>query len=438
MGPIGRLKQVRILQPLRERDFALLTGGSAVSLLGDGFFHVALAWQVYQISNVPTALAFVGVAATLPLVLFILIGGTFSDRYDRRRLMIGADLLRGLAIGTMGVLSITGVLELWHVAVFLALVGLGDAFFNPASTAIVPDLVSDAQLPQANAISGILRRFMLSIIGPALAGFVIAAFGPGEAFVVDAATFTVSAAAVLAIRARPAHRPESELGVRQTLHEISEGLAYVRSKPWIWATLLSAMLSLLLFQGPVQVLLPYLVKNRLSLGPEALGTLFAFGGVGSIVMALLIGQYGLPRLRVTVMYLSWAVGIGATAVYGVMTDLWQGLIVIALIHALFELGQVIWTTMLQQLVPRHLLGRVSSVDWMVSIGLVPVSYALTGPASEILGPELTLVFGAVAGAIVTILLILVPGVRDPERTPPPATSMETGLVVSTSPEQDVL
>src|SRR5688572_6848824 len=121
VGPIGRLKQVRILQPLRERDFALLTGGSAISLIGDGFFHVALAWQVYQISNVPTAMSFVGVAATLPLVIFILIGGTFSDRYDRRRLMIGADLLRGLAIGAMGVLSMLGVLELWHMAVMMAI-----------------------------------------------------------------------------------------------------------------------------------------------------------------------------------------------------------------------------------------------------------------------------------------------------------------------------
>ena len=434
MGFIGRLTAARILQPLRERDFALLIGGSAVSLIGDGFFLVALAWQVYQISNVPTALAFVGVAATLPLVVFLLIGGTFSDRYDRRRLMIGADLLRGLAIGAMGVLSIAGVLELWHMALMMAVVGLGDAFFNPASTAIVPDLLSEEKLPQANALTGILRRLMISIVGPALAGFVVAAFGPGPAFVVDAGTFAVSALAVLAIRARPRPRPKAELGVRQTLADIGEGLAYVRARPWIWATLLSAMLSLLLFFGPVQVLVPFLVKNRLGLGPEALGTIFAVGGIGSIGMALLIGHYGLPRRRVTAMFVAWTVGIGAMAVYGVMTALWQALLVAAFSHALFELGQVIWTTMLQQLVPRDLLGRVSSVDWLVSVGLVPVSYALTGPASAFLGAGPTMVFGALAGAVVTILLILVPGVRDPERVVP-----ETpGLVVATSPEQDAL
>jgi DHA3 family tetracycline resistance protein-like MFS transporter len=428
---------VRILQPLRERDFALLTGGSAISLIGDGFFHVALAWQVYQISNVPTAMSFVGVAATLPLVIFILIGGTFSDRYDRRRLMIGADLLRGLAIGAMGVMSIAGMLELWHIAVMMAIVGLGDAFFNPAATAIVPDLLPEDKLPQANAISGVLRRLMVSIVGPALAGFMIAIFGPGQAFVIDGLTFLVSAAAVYAIRARPHVRPKADLGVRQTLHDIGEGLSYVRGRPWIWATLLSAMFSLLVFVGPVQVLVPFLVKNRLGLGPEALGTIFAVGGVGSILMAVAIGQLGLPRRRITVMYVSWTLGIGVMAIYGVMDSLWQALLVAAFSHSMFELGQVIWTTMLQQLVPRNLLGRVSSVDWLVSIGLVPLSFALTGPASDLLGPGTTMVYGALAGAVITILLILVPGVRDPEKVPP-VPPKEMGLVVSTRPEQDSL
>jgi MFS family permease len=408
-----------------------------VSLIGDGFFHVALAWQVYQISNVPTAMSFVGVAATLPLVIFILIGGTFSDRYDRRRLMIGADLLRGVAIGAMGILSMAGVLELWHMAAMLAIVGFGDAFFNPAATAIVPDLLSEDKLPQANAISGVLRRLMVSIVGPALAGFMIAIFGPGQAFVIDALTFIVSAAAVYAIRARPQLRPKADLGVRQTVHDIGEGLSYVRGRPWIWATLLSAMFSLLVFIGPVQVLVPFLVKNRLGLGPEALGTIFAVGGVGSILMAVAIGQLGLPRRRVTAMYVSWTLGIGVMAIYGVMDSLWQALLVAAFSHSMFELGQVIWTTMLQQLVPRNLLGRVSSVDWLVSIGLVPLSYALTGPASDLLGPGTTMVYGALAGAVITILLILVPGVRDPEKVTPPAPK-ETGLVISTSPEQDAL
>ena len=415
-----RVVNARILRPLTFRDFALLITGSAVSLIGDGFFHVALAWQVYQISNVPTALSFVGVAGTLPLVVFLLLGGAFSDRFDRRRLLIGADVLRGLAVGAMGILSIAGVLELWHMAVLMALVGIGDAFFNPSSTAIVPDLLPEHQLPQANALQGVLRRMMISLIGPAVAGFVIAGFGPGPAFIVDAATFAVSATAVFFIRTRPPRVVErAAFGVRTTLREMREGLDYVRSKAWIWATLLSGMLGLLVFFGPIQVLLPFLVKNRLELGPASLGTIYAFGGIGSIAMALAIGHFGMPRRRITVMYVSWTIGVAALAVYGVMTELWMALAVALFSNALFELGQVIWTTLLQQQVPRRLLGRVSSLDWLVSTGLIPVSYALTGPASDVVGPGMTMVIGSVLGAAITLALLFVPGVRDPEREPPP-------------------
>lgn len=416
MRSLGLLGRVRILQPLRNRDFALLTGGSTVSLLGDGFFFLALAWQVYEISNVPTALSVVWVAWTLPSVVFLLIGGAFSDRYDRRRLMVGADIIRALAIGAMGFLSMAGVLEIWHIAVLIAFVGLGDAFFNPASTAIIPDLVADEDLAQANALLGTMRPLMVRLIGPALAGFVVAAVGSGAAFVIDGASFLVSAVAVAAIRPRPMHIAEGGHGVRQTILQVREGLGFVRRTPWLWATLVSAMLSLLVFFGPVETLVPFLVKNRLNLGPESLGLLFAVGGVGAIMTGVAIGQFGLPRKRITIMYASWSLGVALMAIYGLMTDLWHALIASFITHALFQLGQVIWTTLLQTLVPRKLLGRVTSVDWLVSTGLVPVSFALTGPAAETFGAANTMVGASLIGALLMGMLLFVPGVRDPERT----------------------
>jgi hypothetical protein len=412
-----RLRGIRILQPLAERDYALLTGGSLISLLGDGFFYVALAWQVYQISNVPTALSLVGLAWTLPVVLFVLIGGVFSDRYDRRWMMVGADVVRALAIGLMGILSVLGVIELWHVVALIAFVGLGDAFFNPASTAIVPDLLPKEQLPSANALLGLIRPLTVRLIGPAIGGFTVAAVGSGAAFLFDAGSFLASAITILAIA--PRRRAEvASHGLRQTLVEVREGVAFVRATPWLWATLVSAMLSLLVFVGPEQALLPFLVKNRLELGADALGAIFAVGGVGSVLTAIAVGQLGQPRRRVTVMYASWSVGVLLIAGFGLMTELWHALLLSAVGASLFELGQIIWTTMLQQLVPRELLGRVSSLDWLVSIGLVPVSFALTGPVAAAIGPEKTLVLGGTVGAVLMGALLFAPGVRDPEGVEP--------------------
>ncbi|MEO8638296.1 MAG: MFS transporter [Chloroflexota bacterium] len=412
-----RLRAIRMLKPLAERDYALLAGGSLISQLGDGFFFVALAWQVYQISNVPTALSLVGLAWTLPLVLFVLIGGVFSDRYDRRWLMVGADLIRALAIGLIGVLSVLGVLDLWHVVALIAFVGLGDAFFNPASTAIVPDLLPEDQLPSANALQGLIRPLAIRLIGPAIGGFTVAAIGPGTAFLFDAGSFLVSAIAILAIAPRPRHEV-ADHGLRQTVSEVREGVTFVRATPWIWATLLSAMLSLLVFVGPQQALLPFLVKNRLELGADALGAIFAVGGIGSVLTAIAVGHFGQPRRRVTAMYVSWSLGVLLIGGFGLMTELWHALLLSAVGASLFELGQIIWTTMLQQLVPRELLGRVSSLDWLVSIGLVPVSFALTGPVAAAIGPEMTLVLAGTIGAVLMGALLFAPGVRDPERAIP--------------------
>lgn len=410
----ARMLRSRLLEPLQERDFALLTAGSVVSMLGDGFFSVALAWQVYEISNVPTALSLVGVAWTLPVVLFVLLGGVFSDRYDRRWMMIGADGVRAAAIGLLGVLSISGVIEIWHVVALIAFVGLGDAFFNPASTAIVPDLLRDEQLPQANALQALVRPLMIRLAGPAIGGFVVAGVGPGAAFVVDASSFVVSAVAISFITTRPTRQVVAH-GVRQAIAEVGEGLAFVRRNPWCWATLLSAMFSLLVFIGPVQVLLPFLVKNQLGLGPDALGAIFAVGGLGSIAAAVAVGQLGLPRRRITIMYAAWSGGVALFAGYGLMNSLWQALVIGFGTAALFELGSIIWITLLQTLVPRELLGRVSSLDWLVSTGLVPLSFALTGPVAALLGPGPTMIAAGLVGSLLMGMLLFVPGVRDPEQ-----------------------
>jgi MFS family permease len=171
---------LRILRPLRIREFALLFGGIGTSLLGDGVYTVAIAWQVYDLSNTPTALSVVGLAWTLPMVLFLLIGGVLGDRIDRRRLLITSDLIRATAVGGMATLALTGSIELWHVIALVVLYGTGQALFAPSFQAIVPEVVPQEQLVQANSLQQLFDPLAFRLAGPALGGIVIGALGTGE------------------------------------------------------------------------------------------------------------------------------------------------------------------------------------------------------------------------------------------------------------------
>src|SRR5919106_4169502 len=160
----------RILRPLRIRDFSLLFWGTSVSQFGDGIYLVAIAWQVYELSNAPTALSVVGVAWTLPMVMFLLVGGVLGDRFDRRRLMICGDLLRAAAIGVIAILAFAEVLELWHLIALVAVYGAGEAIFAPNFQAVIPDIVPQAQIVQANSLQQLAEPVGFRFLGPALGG----------------------------------------------------------------------------------------------------------------------------------------------------------------------------------------------------------------------------------------------------------------------------
>jgi MFS family permease len=181
-----------LLRLLGHHQFRLLWTGMTVSLVGDGVFLVALAWQVYALSNVPTALSAVMLAMSVPHVLLLLVGGVVSDRFDRRRVMLAADLVRGAALLALAVLSLSGGMAVWSVAALAVLYGAGTAFFGPAFDAIVPEIVPTDLLVEANSLDQFVRPTALRLAGPALGGAVVAAVGPGWAFALDAATFAVS------------------------------------------------------------------------------------------------------------------------------------------------------------------------------------------------------------------------------------------------------
>src|SRR3954469_18605663 len=412
-----------LLAPLRSRDFRLLWSGACVSLLGDGAFLVALAWQVYALSGAAMAMSLVGIAMTVPTIVFLLVGGVASDRLDRRRIMLAADVARALAVGLLALLTLTGGLELWHVIVLVVAYGTGAAFFAPAFDAIVPELIPAEQLARANALEQIVRPLAMRLAGPALGGALVGAFGAGTAFALDAASFLVSAAALLAMR-RGARKPVPA-GV-SVVADLRAGWAFVRRHTWLWATFASAAIAYLCFMGPVEVLLPLVVKQDLGGSATDLGIVFAAGGLGSVGCAVLLGRRGLPRRDITFMYVVWTLATLAVAGYGVAGAVWQLMIASLAFNALETAGTVVWATAKQRHVPGDMLGRVSSLDWLISIGLLPLSFALAGPVSAAIGSQGTLVAAGVVGAVLTFGALWLPGMRAVEGRPAPASARGAG------------
>lgn len=401
------------MRPLKIRDFRLMWTGMTVSLIGDGIYLIAVAWQAYELSDSPTALSLVGLSQSIPMLAFILLGGVMSDRFERRRLMIVADVTRGVAVGTIGLVSITGNMTLSILVALVGLYGFGQALFYPAFGAIVPEIVPVDLLVQANSLDQFVRPFAYGIIGPAVGGVAISGISVGGAFLFDAGTFLVSGICLLLMQQRT--KPRREEGAPGAIHEVIEGLRFVRSQAWLWATLLAAATALLMFVGPFEVLVPFVVKFQLKGSAGALGSIFVAGGVGSIIAAIVMGQVGWPKRYVTFMYLAWFVAVLAVAGYGFMTSLWQGMLIRAVAAGTSTAGTIVWGTLMHRHVPSHLLGRVTSLDWLVSLSLIPLSFSITGPIAEVIGADTTLIFGGTLGALATIAFLFVPGVRDLER-----------------------
>ena len=408
----GGLGRGALLSPLRHRDFRILWTGMTISLIGDGIFLIAIAWESYSLWNAPAALSIVGIGMTIPTIAFLLIGGVVSDRHDRRLVMAWADGLRAAAVALLAVLVLMDALRFWELVALVAVYGVGTAFFMPAFEAILPELLPKSELPAANALDQFVRPIAMRLVGP-VAGGAMVAVSAGIAFAVDAASFVACLVAVL-IMPRRAHRDVEFHS--SNVAALKEGLRFVRQRVWLWGTLLSAAISYLVFLGPAEVLLPFLVKNELHASAGTLGLVLAAGGVGALGGAVFMGRRGHPRKDVTVMYATWTIATLAIAGYGIANAAWQLMLVCLVFNALEAAGTIVWATIKQHHVPVSMLGRVSSLDWLISIGLLPLSFALTAPVAAVFGARATLVGAAALGAAVTLSAFFLPGMRAIERT----------------------
>jgi MFS family permease len=357
---------------------------------------VAMAWQVYALSNAPTALSLVGISMTVPTIAFLLLGGVLSDRLDRRRVMLFADVTRGLAVGTLALLSITGVIELWHVVALVAVYGAGAAFFGPSFDAIVPDVLPGDELAQASSLDQFVRPIALRLAGPAIGGVLIDAVGVGMAFALDAGSFAVSALALLCMRSR---RSRAAADHGSVAADIRSGFTYVRRHVWLWATF--AIAALTSSAGAPSSWAPCSPPA----GSARSGARWSSASAGcpgaTSPSCTRRGAWPASPWPAT----AWPLRCGCSC-----WPAWA-------FNALETAGTIVWATAKQRHVPPALLGRVSSLDWLISIGLLPVSFALTGPVSGAVGAQAALVGAGVLGGVITAAALLVPGMRAIEGAP---------------------
>jgi MFS family permease len=396
------------LGPLGERRFRLLFVGQAASVFGDALVPVALSFAVLELTGSATDLGFVLAAHVLPLVGLVLVGGVWADRLPRQLVMLGSDCVRGVTQAVLAVLLLTDAAELWHLIVLAAVYGAAEAFFQPAATGLVPSTVGPARLQQANALLG-LSRSTGFIVGPALAGVIVAASNPGVAFAVDAGTFAVSVLSLAFLRTGPVARAERQSFVA----ELAGGWQEFASRTWLWVIIAWAATYLFFVHAPFHVLGPLIAKESLG-GPTAWGLIAAAFAVGELCG----GAWALrwkPERPILVCTLLVFLELPAV----VLLALREPALAIAAAHLAGGIGMgfftAVWATTLQQHIPPDRLSRVSAYDWMGSLAFFPLGFALAGPVADAIGVSKTLWISAAWIVVSTLATLAVPSVRELRR-----------------------
>jgi MFS family permease len=387
---------------LREREFRLLFTGQLISLLGDAFTSVALAFAVLSIGSA-SDLGYVFAARSVPLVTFLLVGGVFADRLPRRLVMLTADVVRFGTQGATAVLILTHNAQVWELAALQALAGTATAFFNPASTGLTPMTVSAERLQQANALRG-LSMSVAGLVGLGIGGTIVSVAGPGWALAVDAASYAISAWFLAQLRL-PAH---ISLPPQSFLADLHDGWREFVARTWVWLVVVGASFGNM-FTAIFGVLAAVVAK-------EHLGGAFAFT---EILLGLSAGSLfgGFLSLRVHFKRPLY-IGSALTAFLGVPTALLAvhaPALVVACGTFLAGTGNMVfnslWETALQRHIAPAALSRVSAYDWFGSLAFQPVGLAIAGPLAAGLGESTTLWIAAAGSVAMAAVLVATPSVR---------------------------
>lgn len=422
-------ERVLPLRVLRRRSFTLVWAGQSISTIGDGIYRVALAWTVLLLTGSALAMGVVYLATLLPTIALTLFGGVAADRLPRRLIMLWSDGGRGVIVALVAALALGHLLQLWHLLALAFLFGVADGFFAPAYQSIIPQLVEGESLQSANALIQSTTE-LCRILGPVLgAAFLAATANSSLAFALDAASFFISAGCLVALRLPPAAQPGSEVSAgteggsqvgREAeapggiLADIREGLHYVLGTPWLWITIIVAAITNICYSVPLAAVLPKLVADFYHAGPGLFGLLVSADAAGYLVASVLLLFVHSHRRGLL------AYGVGAVS--------WLGMValglpfphadeaVVATIASMcigFGIGvfTVIEVSLIQELVPERLLGRVMSVDMVGSYLLLPLGLVAVGWIADHIGPAPIFVIGGVLSLLLTALALCAKSIR---------------------------
>jgi MFS family permease len=400
---------------LREKSMRRFLAAQLASISGDFIVIAALPFAVFAIGGSGAEVGIAFGAGALLEVLVVLFGGVIGDRFQRRAVMISADVLRFASQATLAILLILGVAEFWQLLVVQVIQGAGAALFNPAMSGMVPEVVSERRLQDANAL--LTTSFAAgTMLGPAIAGLLIAFGGVGWAFALDAATFAASASLLASIRLPPAPPRESGGSI---IGDMLEGWKEFRLRTWLWVVVAEfALLNALVF-GPFQMLGASVAVESLG-GLGAWAVILTASGVGRLGGGLvaLFWRPQRPLFTATLLIVSWAVPLALLAIAAPLPAI---VLTVAIAGAALSVFGAIWNTTLQSRVPEDQRSRMSSYDWLGSLALLPFGYLIAGAAQSLVGAEATLFAAAcvvLAATAIVVPLSAIRGIRANERPRP--------------------
>ena len=397
------------LPALREPAFRNLFAGQALSRLGDRIAPIALAFGVIDSGGSAADLGIVVAAGTIPFAVFALAAGVWADRVPRRRVMVASDAVRAVVQAATGILLLTGNADIWMLAALAAVYGTGDAFFWPAMNGMLPETIASDRLQEANALLGTAQSSS-NILGPVIAGVLIAIADPGGAILLDGATFLVSIAFLLRIAPREMPAGEAiEAEDEGFAAQLRGGWREVRSRSWVWTVLLALAAYHVIVLPSVFVLGPILSERELG-GASDWATISAGFGVGSVIGQVLI--YRLPfRRPVRAAVIGLVVASTQAAIIGSGLPVLAIAALEAVTGVAVSLAFTLWETSLQQHIPSRALSRVSSYDFTASAGLMPIGLALAGPLADGIGLHAALRLMSLVGVASALACLAVPSVR---------------------------